>query len=196
MPEGLDVALAHDLTERGVPNLRRALGQRDLVLLFVVAVLNLNTVPVVAAGGPVTVWMWLLALLLFFWPQGLAVIELSDRYPHEGGVYLWTKEIFGDFHGFMSGWCYWTNNIFYIPTLLLYVVGISVFIGGPQMQSLGNDKIIVSVMAVVLLVVMTGLNILGLGVGKWVNNLGGIGSAVTALVLVGLALAVSHAAGS
>ncbi|MFI5249733.1 MAG: APC family permease [Gemmatimonadales bacterium] len=198
MPEGLDVALAREEAQReaGTPHLRRALGQRDLVLLFVVAVLNLNTVPPVASGGPVTVWLWVLALLFFFWPQGLAVIELSDRYPNEGGVYLWTKEIFGDFHGFMSGWCYWTNNIFYIPTLLLYVVGISVFIGGPHMQALGNDKVFVSVTAVLLLVVMTGINILGLGVGKWVNNLGGIGSVVTAVVLVGLAIAVSQAHGS
>ena len=55
MPEGLDVALAEQEAEReaGKPHLRRALGQRDLVLLFVVAVLNLNTVPPVAAGGPV-----------------------------------------------------------------------------------------------------------------------------------------------
>ena len=56
MPEGLDVALAQEEAQResGTPHLRRALGQRDLVLLFVVAVLNLNTVPPVAAGGPVT----------------------------------------------------------------------------------------------------------------------------------------------
>jgi len=40
---------------------------------------------------------------LFFWPQGIAVIELSQRYPGEGGVYLWAKEVFGDFHGFLSG---------------------------------------------------------------------------------------------
>lgn len=197
MPEGLAVALGEEIAEaKEPPQLRRALGQRDLVLLFVVAVLNLNTVPVVAAAGAVTVWMWLLALLLFFWPQGLAVIELSDRYPHEGGVYLWTKELFGNFHGFMSGWCYWTNNIFYIPTLLLYIVGISVFIGGTHMAGLGNDKVFVSVTAVALLVIMTGLNILGLGVGKWVNNLGGVGSAITAVVLVGLAIAVAHAVGT
>ena len=176
-------------------HLRRALGQRDLVLLFVVAVLNLNTVPVIAAGGPVTVWLWLLALVSFFWPQGLAVIELSDRYPHEGGVYLWTKEIFGDFHGFVSGWCYWTNNVFYIPTLLLYVVGISVFIGGPSMQALGANKVFVAGTAVLLLVVMTALNILGLSIGKWVNNLGGIGAAITAVVLIALATAVGYSHG-
>ena len=113
-------------------HLKRALGQWDLVLLFIVAVANLNVVPVVAANGPVTIWLWLLALLLFFWPQGLAVVELSHRYPQEGGIYLWTKKFFGDFHGFLSGWCYWTNNVFYIPTLLLIVVGISVYVGGPS----------------------------------------------------------------
>ena len=171
-------------------HLKRALGQWDLVLLFIVAVANLNVVPVVAANGPVTIWLWLLALLLFFWPQGLAVVELSHRYPQEGGIYLWTKKFFGDFHGFLSGWCYWTNNVFYIPTLLLIVVGISVYVGGPSFQALGNDRVYVSVMAVVLLVVMTTLNIRGLGVGKWINNLGGIGTGITATVLMGLAVGV------
>jgi glutamate:GABA antiporter len=176
-------------------HLRRALGQRDLVFLFVVAVVNINNVPVIAASGAVTVWMWALALVLFFLPQGVAVIELSSRYPHEGGVYLWTKLLFGNFHGFMSGWCYWTNNMFYIPTLVLCVVGISVFIGGPAWYALGDDTRYVLLMAVAVLWLMTTINILGVNVGKWINNLGGIGSVVAALVLVGLAIAVSRSHG-
>jgi len=94
---------ARPVTENA-PHLRRALGRWDLVLLFVVAVANVNVVPVVAASGAVTIWLWLLALTFFFWPQGVAVIELSRLYPGEGGVYRWTKELFGDFHGFISGW--------------------------------------------------------------------------------------------
>ena len=113
------------------PHLIRALGRRDLVLLFVVAVFNLNVVPSIAANGGVTVWLWIISLLLFFWPQGIAVIELAHRYPGEGGVYLWAKEVFGDFHGFLSGWCYWTNNMLYVPTVMLYFVGVSVYVLGP-----------------------------------------------------------------
>jgi len=200
MATEIDSALAVDAAaavsdERRPVHLRRALGQRDLIFLFVVAVVNINNVPVIAASGAVTVWMWGLALMLFFLPQGLAVIELSHRYPHEGGVYLWTKEIFGNFHGFMSGWCYWTNNMFYIPTLVLCVVGISVFMGGPTWYALGDDKRYVSLMAVAVLWIATGISILGLNVGKWINNLGGIGSVIAALVLVGLAIAVSHSQG-
>src|SRR5580698_5259855 len=51
------------------PHLIRALGRRDLVLLFVVAVFNLNVVPSIAANGGVTIWLWIISLLLFFWPQ-------------------------------------------------------------------------------------------------------------------------------
>ena len=162
----------------------------DLVLLFVVAVANLNVVPVIAADGPVTIWLWTLALIFFFWPQGIAVVELSGRYPQEGGIYLWTKKFFGDFHGFISGWCYWTNNIFYIPTLLVIVVGISVYVGGARAQHLGANSTYVSAASVILLWVMIALNIRGLSVGKWINNLGGIGTAITSIVLVGLAVGV------
>ena len=75
-------------TDPNQPHLKRVLGRFDLVLLFVVAVFNLNVVPSIAANGGVTVWLWIISLLLFFWPQGIAVIELAHRYPGEGGVYL------------------------------------------------------------------------------------------------------------
>ena len=169
-------------------NLKRVLGRWDLVLLFVVAVFNLNVVPSIAANGGVTVWLWIIALLLFFWPQGIAVIELAHRYPGEGGVYLWAKEVFGDFHGFLSGWCYWTNNMLYVPTVMLYFVGVSVYVLGPSHQALADNKVFALATSTVLLAVLTWLNIVGLGVGKWINNLGAIGTGIAAAVLIGLGI--------
>jgi amino acid transporter len=168
------------------PHLKRVLGRFDLVLLFVVAVFNLNVVPSIAANGGVTVWLWLIALVLFFWPQGIAVIELAHRYPGEGGVYLWAKEVFGDFHGFLSGWCYWTNNMLYVPTVMLYFVGVSVYILGPSHQALADNKAFALATSTALLALLTWFNIAGLGVGKWVNNLGAIGTGIAAAVLIGL----------
>jgi len=172
------------------PSLIRALGRRDLVLLFVVAVFNLNVVPSIAANGGVTVWLWIISLLLFFWPQGIAVIELAHRYPGEGGVYLWAKEVFGDFHGFLSGWCYWTNNMLYVPTVMLYFVGVSVYVLGPGHQGLADNKAFASIASLTLLALLTLFNILGLGVGKWINNLGAIGTFVAAAVLIGLGVVI------
>ena len=173
-------------------HLKRVLGRWDLVLLFVVAIVNLNVVPSISASGGMTVWLWLISLVFFFWPQGIAVVELSHRYPGEGGIYLWTKKIFGDFHGFLSGWCYWTNNIFYVPTVVLIFLGIAVFAAGPSAIGLANNEMFTLATALVLLVLLAALNVLGLGVGKWVNNIGGIGTAIAALILIGLGIATTR----
>ncbi|HWY45306.1 MAG TPA: APC family permease [Candidatus Sulfotelmatobacter sp.] len=181
--------MADGVTE-SQPHLKRVLGQRDLVLLFVVAVFNLNVLPSIAANGGVTIWLWIISLVLFFWPQGIAVIELSQRYPGEGGVYLWAKEVFGDFHGFLSGWCYWTNNMMYVPTVLLYFVGVSVFALGESHHGLADNKVFALSACVFLLVVLVVLNVVGLGIGKWVNNVGAIGTFVAAALLMGLGVIV------
>ena len=173
-------------------HLRRVLGRWDLVLLFVVAIVNLNVVPSVSASGGMTVWLWLISLVFFFWPQGMAVVELSHRYPGEGGIYLWTKKVFGDFHGFLSGWCYWTNNIFYVPTVVLIFLGIAVFTAGPKAVGLANNPLFTFLSALILLVLLAFLNVVGLGVGKWVNNIGGIGTAVASLILIGLGITVTR----
>jgi amino acid transporter len=177
-------------TAESQPHLKRVLGQRDLVLLFVVAVFNLNVLPSIAANGGVTIWLWIISLVLFFWPQGIAVIELAQRYPGEGGVYLWAKEVFGNFHGFLSGWCYWTNNMMYVPTVLLYFVGVSVFALGAGHEQLADNKVFALTACVVLLAVLVVLNIVGLGVGKWINNIGGIGTFIAAGLLMALGLIV------
>jgi glutamate:GABA antiporter len=176
--------------ETGAPHLRRVLGRWDLVLLFVVAVFNLNVVPSIAANGGVTVWLWLISLTLFFWPQGIAVIELAHRFPGEGGVYLWAKEVFGDFHGFLSGWCYWTNNMMYVPTVMLYFVGVSVYALGTGHESLADNKMFALTASLLLLIILVVMNIVGLGVGKWINNLGAIGTGIAAAVLIGLGVVV------
>ncbi|HEY7820215.1 MAG TPA: APC family permease, partial [Vicinamibacteria bacterium] len=182
---------ANDGGEAGTPHpeLPRSLGFRDLILLNVVAVLNLNLVPVTAAGGFPAITLWIAALLLFFLPQGIAVAEFTTRYPEEGGIYLWTRKLFGEVHGFVSGWCYWTNNIFYIPTLLLYLVGIAVYVGGPAAVPLADHRGFVFGLAMVLLWSFTLLNVRGLGVGKWVNNLGALGAVGATLVLLAIAAA-------
>src|SRR6202158_3822766 len=172
------------------PHLKRVLGRFDLVLLFVVAVFNLNVVPSIAANGGVTVWLWIISLLLFFWPQGIAVIELAHRYPGEGGVYLWAKGVFGDFHGFLSGWCYWTNNMLFVPTVMLYFVGVTVFAMGPGHAALADNKKFAMGASLALLALLTVVNIVGLGVGKWLNNVGAIGTFIAAAVLIGLGFTV------
>ena len=147
----MDGKTSAETTVAPVVHLKRALGVWDLMWLAIVAVANMNVLPVIAANGPATLWLWMTALLFFFLPQGLGVIELSHRYPQEGGVYAWTKEMFGDLHGFLAGWCYWTANIFYIPTLVFYLLGIVTYTGGASVAKLGESSLIFGAFAIVLL---------------------------------------------
>lgn len=169
----------------------RTLGLADLVLLGTVAIVNVNTVPPVARFGWATLALWGLAWGAFFVPEALAVLVLSRRYPGEGGVYLWTRRHFGDLHGFLAGWCYWTNNLLYVPVLLVYLAGVIAYAGGARTAGLVDDKTFVAAIAFGWLALITAANVRGMGVGKWINNVGGIGSGVT-VVLVVLAAAVAR----
>ena len=166
--------------------LPRAMGLRDLVLFNIVAILSLRWLATAAAAGPSSVSFWILAGLLFFVPQGLAVSHLASRYPSEGGIYFWTKRAFGEGHGFLCGWCYWVNNILYYPNLLMStaVVGTYVFgRGGTGMESNWGYVLPATLGALWLAVA---LNIVGLKTGRWLQNLGAIGTYLPGILLVAL----------
>ena len=153
----------------------RTLGRWDLVLLNIVAIVNINNVPPVAVFGWASLALWLLAFGAFFVPEAIAVLTLGRRYPGEGGIYLWTRKAFGDAHGFLSGWCYWTNNLFYVPVLLVYMAGIFAFAGGEAgAAGLVNQKLFVLGVSIGWLALVAVANIRGLAVGKWIQNLGGL----------------------
>ena len=166
------------------------------MLLFVVAVANLNIIPAIAASGPVTVWLWVLALVLYFYPQGAAVTELSALWPNEGGVYLWAKKSFGESHGFLAGWCYWLSNVFYLPTVLLSCIGVGVYVFGPRIQHLADSHSFTAAASILLLLALLLINIRGLALGKWINNLGGIGTVAGAIIVCILAVLTLRLHGS
>jgi amino acid transporter len=171
--------------------LGRTLGRWDLVLLKIVAIVNINNVPPVAVYGWISLALWLLAFVTFFLPEAVAVIVLGRRHPGEGGIYLWIRKEFGEVHGFLSGWCYWTNNLFYIPVLLVYMTGIFAFAGGEaRAAALVNEKLFVAAISFGWLALITVANIRGLSVGKWIQNIGGVG----AFLSVGLVLVAAAAA--
>lgn len=166
------------------PQLVRALKLRDLVLFNLVAVLGLRHLATSAKAGPGSLVLWVLAALLFFVPQGLAVIELSSRFPDEGGIYNWTKRALGEGHGFLCGWCYWINNVLYYPNLLISSAVIATYVIGQGDSDLKDNLTYVVVTTLVALWVAVALNIVGLGTGKWLQNAGGIGTYIPGLLVI------------
>src|SRR3984893_12464489 len=97
----------------------RTLKTRDVVLFNVAAIVGMRWVALAAANGPSSLFLWVLAAVVFFIPQGLAVTALASAIPKEGGLYVWTTRAFGPRQGFLAGFLYWASNITYFPTLTL-----------------------------------------------------------------------------
>jgi amino acid transporter len=133
--------------------------------------------------GPSSAVLWLLAMLVFFIPCSLAVMELSSRLPGEGGLYLWSKSAFGEFHGFIAGWAYWVNNVFYFPSLLMFLAGAFLFIGGERWLSLSDSGWYNLVFALLLIWAVIGINIIGVERAKWVASTGAFASIAVFVVL-------------
>ena len=171
--------------------LPRVLTLRDLVLFNIVTVLSLRWTATAAAAGPSSLSLWVLAGLFFFIPQGLAVSHLSGRFPEEGGIYAWTKHTFGDGHGFLCGWCYWVNNILYYPNLLMSTAVIATFAIGRSDTGLMDNWTYILLATLTALWLAVLLNIVGLKTGRWLQNVGALGTYIPGAVLIGFGL---HAA--
>jgi amino acid transporter len=162
------------------------MGFWDVLLFNIAAVLGPRWIAAAAHNGPSSISLWIFAALLFFLPTALIIIELSTRYPAEGGLYVWSKEAFGDFHGFVAGWSYWIYTFFYFPGLLSASVAMSVFIGGPKYGWLADSKAYTLGTSLGLLAIAVVLNLVGLNIGKWLQNAGGVGTYVPLLMLLGI----------
>ncbi len=172
------------------PHLPRVMGFWDVLLFNIATVLGPRWIAAAAHNGPSSISLWVIAAAAFFAPTALVIVELSSRFPEEGGLYAWSKEAFGEFHGFVAGWTYWAYTFFYFPGLLFASAAMGAYIGGIGAAPLAQNRTFLLVGSFVLLLVAVYMNLIGLNVGKWLQNAGGVGTYVPLLMLVGAAAVV------
>jgi len=176
--------------------LRRVMGVWDVLLFNIVTILGPRWVAAAGHNGPSSVSLWIGAALFFFMPTAFVVVELSTRYPEEGGLYVWSKEAFGEFHGFVAGWTYWIYTFFYFPGLLMASAAMAAYIGGSGSAHLAQNRAFLMIGSFSILIVAVVLNIIGLNIGKWLQNAGGVATYLPLLMLVGMSAYLWRAHGS
>lgn len=167
--------------------LKRVLSFRDMTFFYIVVTLSLRWIATAAAAGPSALVVWVTALCLFFLPLAFSVMELTSRYPHEGGVYVWAREAFGDGIGFVVGWAYFMANLPYFPSVLYFAAATALLATKGQGAALAHDPVYFAAFAVLWLLVITLVNIRSAVAGKWVNNIASFGSWLPVLALIVLA---------
>ncbi len=166
------------------PVLKRELGLWDLVFLNIAAVASVRWVAAAAHSGPGSISLWILAILTFFIPSALVVASLARRFPEEGGLYIWTKRAFGDWHAFLCAWLYFISNLLFVPSLALAAVAMSGYIWSPDPSRLAQDRTYTLTVTLVLLWGAFLSHLFGLKIGKWTGNAGGLATYTSAAVLV------------
>jgi amino acid transporter len=172
------------------PELVRAMRFRDVVLFLVITGFSVRFIANASVAGPSAAVVWIGASLSFQIPLVLTVLELSSRYPGEGGIYVWTKQAFGGFSGFITAWTYWCSNLPYFPGILYFMAANALYLGGTHGRALAGSPAYFVIASTVGLGIAVGLNVVGLNVGKWLHNIGALGMWLPTMILVGLSVVV------
>src|SRR5579862_3412059 len=168
----------------GPTGLKRELGLRDLVLTQILFVAGLTNLGNSAKLGASHVTFWLAAIVLFYIPLAMVVIHLNGWRPLEGGLYQCAHAAFGDLAGFLVAWNLWVYAMVLMSEIGLTTVTNLAYAIGPSARWLAESKFVVAAATTVLIFALAAVSILGLGIGKWIYNLGG----VTVLILLGALL--------
>jgi len=172
------------------PELRRALGLWDCILLVVGAVigsgifLTPSNIARITQSIRALFFIWIVGGVLTFCGT-LAYAELGAAYPRAGGIYVFLREAYGRMTAFLFGWCVFfvmvTGSIATLASAfaiyLAYLVPISPF----------SAKIL----AVFVILVLSAINCLGVRSGALVQNLLAI-IKIGSLLSIALVLAVSN----
>jgi len=81
-------------------------------------------------------------------------------------------EAFGEFPSFLTGWLYWASNLVYLPGLLYFAAGNILYVGGPGWLAHSSDPVYFIAFSLVGLGIAAWVNVIGLDIGKHLNNIG------------------------
>ena len=163
--------------------LRKELGLRDIVLAQLLIIIVADYMGTAVKAGSSHVVFWILAIATFFVPQALVVMHLNRRLPIEGGLYEWARLAFGDRVGFIVAWNLWLYALIYVGigglltvSFLPYVIPAAAWITASKATTIAA-----CVMMIAVTMAVAGL---GLGIGKWINNVGAAVFLITIAALI------------
>lgn len=161
---------------------KRTLGQRDIVMYSVSAILLLETLTAAASMGAAAIFWWLFLGLTFLVPFALICAEMGCAYPEQGGIYAWVRDAFGGRWGARASWGYWVNTAVWLPAIYILFAGIFAQLFAPDLPLFWQITI-----GVGLTWTTVALNVVTLNIGKWVPNIGAMVKVLVFLAIIGAA---------
>jgi amino acid transporter len=190
-----ELARAEARVEAHSAALKKELGVRDLVLTQILFIVGLSWIGVAGKLGPSHVVFWLLAIGLFYLPSAAVVMYLNRLMPLEGGLYQWAKLGFNETVGFLLAWNLWLFVIVNTSEIGLECATYLGYALGPSGAWMTKSTWFVALSSAVILTLLVVVSTIGLSVGKWMHNAGGVMMLIifgALLVLPVLSLLTGH----
>jgi len=169
-----NLARAEARVEAQSASLKKELGLRDLVLTQILFIVGLAWIGVAGKLGPSHVVFWLAAIVLFYLPSAVVVIYLNGLMPLEGWLYQWAKLGFNETIGFLVAWNLWLYVIVFTSEIGLQAAAYLSYAIGPRAAWMTQSGWFVALASAVIMALLVTAAIIGLSVGKWVHNAGGV----------------------
>ena len=152
-----------------------------LAMMMVASVGSIAQLSDSATFGLGAVTVYLLPALLFLLPVGLVSAELATS--HEGGIFVWVREAFGDRTGFQATWFVFMNSVTLYPSLLSFgAAALATAFGRPD---LAGNGLYMGTVVLVGFWLATFVVSKGMKTTAGLSNLGvGLGTIVPALALI------------
>ncbi len=103
--------------------------------------------------------------------------------PLEGGLYQWAKLGFNELFGFMVAWNLWLYVITNTSEAGLQSATNLAYAIGPRGAWIASNKWMITLASVLVVGLLVYVSTVGLSVGKWVHNVGGIMLTVFAVLI-------------
>ena len=165
---------------------KKELGLGDLVLTQILYVVGIAWVGTAAKLGRAQIVFWLLAIIFFYIPQAAVVIHMSRRMPLEGGLYQWAKLGLGELMAFLVAWNLWLYAIVLLGAFGVLIATNLAYAVGPSGAWMASSKWFIAGETFVILAALVATSVIGLGVSKWVHNVGSVALMGAFAVLIGL----------
>ncbi len=160
----------------------KTLGRLDIVFLSISAVISIDTVAQIAAGGGAEAFTWTAVIgITFLFPYALVISELGSTFHDEGGPFVWVRLAFGKLAGAIATLFYWITNPLWMGGSLVFI---SAATWGAYIAPLPEGSAGDIVFKLVFIWLAIGTAIIGLRYGKHIVAAGAVVKIALLLVFV------------
>ena len=174
-------------------HLKKELRLRDLVQMQILLVVGVTWIGIAAKQGGTHLVFWIAAIVTLFLPSAAVVTYCVQIWPEEGGVYQWTRHVFGPLAGFLNGWNFAMWAIISTSNLGIITATSLAYSLGPKYAWMASSTHVINTFNVMLFAIILVICIVGFKTGKWVSHFGTMTMILVNLLLVALLFVHPHA---